>query len=86
MLRWITTGKITLLPFFAKLCLPCFTRDEQRLQGSLALDFCFRSLITDTLDRNSELITPKYFRTALQTKILRSIPTTSPVRTKPNVL
>ena len=86
MLRWITTGKITLLPFFTKLCLPCFTRDEQRLQGSLALDFCFGSLITDTLDRNSELITPKYFRTALQTKILRSIPTTSPVRTKPNVL
>ncbi|KAG1044045.1 hypothetical protein G6F43_011516 [Rhizopus delemar] len=86
MLRWITTGKITLLPFFTNLCLPNFPACEQPLQGSGALDSFCKYLIADDLDIGSERITPKYFRTHRQTKLLQSIPTRFPVHTKPAML
>ncbi|KAG1229190.1 hypothetical protein G6F35_002156 [Rhizopus arrhizus] len=86
LLRWIISGKITLAPFFTKLCFPSFPASEQRLQGSGALDSFCNSLIADGLDVGSEMITPKYFRITHQTKLLQSIPVRSPIHTKPAVL
>ncbi|KAG1050390.1 hypothetical protein G6F43_007335 [Rhizopus delemar] len=69
-----------------RLCLPNFPAREQRLQGSGALDSFCKYLIADALDIGSKRITPKYFRTHRQTKLLQSIPTKSPVHTKPAML
>ncbi|KAG1487848.1 hypothetical protein G6F54_012411 [Rhizopus delemar] len=69
-----------------RLCLPNLPACEQRLQGSGALDSFCKYLIADALDIGSERITPKYFRTHRQKKLLQSIPTRSPVHTKSTML
>ncbi|KAG0762198.1 hypothetical protein G6F62_002864 [Rhizopus arrhizus] len=79
---WISSGAISLIPFFALHCLPSASCPP--LNGA---DDCFDSLLgsllIEVIDTQTQIVSPKLFRRARRTRILRSFPSSSVVHTRP---
>ncbi|KAG1138278.1 hypothetical protein G6F37_010760 [Rhizopus arrhizus] len=79
---WISSGAVSLIPFFALHCLPSASCPP--LNGA---DDCFDSLLGSLLiefiDTQTQIVYPKLFRRVCRTRILRSFPSSSVVHTRP---
>ncbi|KAG1153812.1 hypothetical protein G6F37_010016 [Rhizopus arrhizus] len=62
LLRWIQSGDVILLPFFARLCLPLTSNSDFQSFGQPSFDNFCRSLVEPAIDQQTLIILPKYFR------------------------
>ena len=73
LLRWIQSGEVILLPFFARLCLPRSSDSDSVNTGYRTFDAFCSALVDPLIDPNKSVITPKSFRQAHLEKIKQSL-------------
>ncbi|KAG0777450.1 hypothetical protein G6F22_011865 [Rhizopus arrhizus] len=73
LLRWIQSGEVILLPFFARLCLPRSSDSDSVNTGYRTFNAFCSALVDPLIDPNKSVITPKSFRQAHLQKIKQSL-------------
>ncbi|KAG1320261.1 hypothetical protein G6F62_011417 [Rhizopus arrhizus] len=73
LLRWIQSGEVILLPFFARLCLPRSSDSDSVNNGYRTFDTFCSALVDQLIDPIKSVITPKSFRQTHLEKIKQSL-------------
>ncbi|KAG1137091.1 hypothetical protein G6F38_011567 [Rhizopus arrhizus] len=79
LIRWISTGTVSLAPFLGRYCLPLTSGDHLAFDEVARFDVFCNSLLSSYLDVRTLVVSPKIYRAVRYSRLMASFSESSPV-------